>query len=701
MVKLPITNDPRQFFQRLLRLNNEKDGAKRMLVYTVQKGDTLWLIAKRYGISLESLIKANPQIKDPNKIYPGDKVKVPVPGESNHFVYTVQPGDTMWSIARKFGISLDRLIAANPQITNPDMIDVGQKINVPKTSGGGSGGGTFTYVVQSGDTMWSIARRFGVSLDALIAANPQISNPDMIDVGQKINVPKTGGGVFQYTVQSGDTLWLIAKRFGVSLNALIKANPQIENPDKIFPGQVINIPGKSHAPSPAPSPTPPPTPPTMPPVKGENNGRLYIVKSGDTFFNIAQRFALNMDSLILANPQIANCDRLRPGMQLYLPGNHYVKAGETLFSIANLYGVSLQELIRINPQIADPNVISVGQRVAIPRQPNGNMATYTVKSGDSLFKIGQGYNVSVEALLAANPQITNPDKIFPGQQIAIPGPHIVQKSESLWEIAGYYGISLNDLIAANPQIKDPDRIFPGQMVRIPVSRPQVCREEDDLDVEVDAIDVGMDVEVEEAERAFMQPPGVDYVVQRGDTLTSIAAMYNVSLESIITANPQIKDPNRIVPGQVIRIPVGAVDSICYMVKSGDSLYKIARMFGVSLNSIIAANPQIENVDLIFPGQMIRVPIRRRGNDDETDEAERETSQGMSSHPRIYVVEKGDTLFHIAKKFNTTVKQLQIANPAIGEGDMIFPGQQLIILPADMVCEYRCLDCPWFRQAQEG
>lgn len=599
----------------------EKDGAKRMLVYTVQKGDTLWLIAKRFGISLESLIKANPQIKDPNKIFPGDKVKVPLPNEGEFFVYTVQAGDTMWSIARKFGISLDALIAANPQIKNPDVIDVGQKIRVPM-SGGGKPGGTF-----------------------------------------------------QYTVQSGDTMWLIAKRFGVSLSALIKANPQIPDPDRIYPGQVINVPGK--APSP---PSPPPKP--TPPATGENNGRLYTVKNGDTFFNIAQRYALNLDSLILANPQICDPDRLKPGMQIYLPGNHYVKAGETLYSIAEMYGVSLQELIRINPQITDPNVINVGQRIAIPRQPNGNIATYTVKSGDSLYKIGQSYNVSVEALTMANPQISNPDKIFPGQKIAIPGPHIVMKGQTMWEIANLYGISLDDLLKANPDIQNPDRIHPGQMVKIPSCKKKPCPREEDESLDLRS--------------------GIDYVVQRGDTLSAIAAMYNVSVDSIVAANPEITDPDRIYAGQVLRIPVGHTKYVTYVVKQGDSLYKIARMYGVSLNNIIAANPQIENVDLIFPGQVIRVPLRRRSDEDDASDVSEDVEEERlaTNHPRIYVVQKGDTLYHIAQKYNTTVKQLQLANPGLGDGDLIYPGQQLIILPSDMVCEYRCLDCPWFRQGMD-
>src|SRR5699024_615312 len=121
------------------KVNFLKEGAS-MQHYIVEKGDTLWLIAKRFGVSLEELIRANPQIKDPNKIYPGNRINIPLPSEGGMSVYTVRPGDTMWLIAKKFGISLERLLKANPQIKDPDRIDVGQRIFIPQGHGGGGGG---------------------------------------------------------------------------------------------------------------------------------------------------------------------------------------------------------------------------------------------------------------------------------------------------------------------------------------------------------------------------------------------------------------------------------------------------------------------------------------------------------------------------------------------------------------------------------
>ncbi|WP_324718049.1 LysM peptidoglycan-binding domain-containing protein [Carboxydochorda subterranea] len=232
-------------------------------VYTVQPGDTMFLIAQRFGVSLNALIACNPQIPDPSRIFPGQRLCLPGVAPPPPFcgpgcqggVYTVQPGDTMFLIAQRFGVSLNALIACNPQIPNPSLIFPGQQLCLPGVAppppfcGPGCQGGVYT--VQPGDTMFLIAQRLGVSLNALIACNPQIPDPSLIFPGQQLCIPggppptQCGpgcrGGI--YTVQPGDTMFFIAQRFGVSLNALIACNPQIPDPSLIFPGQQLCIPG--------------------------------------------------------------------------------------------------------------------------------------------------------------------------------------------------------------------------------------------------------------------------------------------------------------------------------------------------------------------------------------------------------------------------------------------------------------------------
>jgi len=94
------------------------------------------------------------------------------------------------------------------------------------------------YVVRSGDTLWNIGRRYGVSAEELAEVN-QLQNPALLSVGQALLIPREDQ---QYTVRQGDTLWAIARRYGLPLSCLLSANPRITNPDHIRPGQILYLP---------------------------------------------------------------------------------------------------------------------------------------------------------------------------------------------------------------------------------------------------------------------------------------------------------------------------------------------------------------------------------------------------------------------------------------------------------------------------
>ena len=107
--------------------------------YTVQAGDTLSVIAARHDMSLDQLLAANPQITNPNRIYPGDQINLSAsqPGtDSPNSTYTVVAGDTLSGIAARQGVTLNELLAANPQISNPNMIHPGDELNLPSPTTG-------------------------------------------------------------------------------------------------------------------------------------------------------------------------------------------------------------------------------------------------------------------------------------------------------------------------------------------------------------------------------------------------------------------------------------------------------------------------------------------------------------------------------------------------------------------------------------
>ncbi len=217
--------------------------------YTVQWGDTLGKIAIRCGTNIAALRLANPNIGSGDWIYAGQTLTLPgayFDNGNGYATYVVASGDTLKLLAARFGTSINVLASLNG-IYNYDLIYQGQRLSVPTMSGAPAPGpipqpvpgNGATYIVQSGDTLRKIADRIGISVYDILALNPQIQNANWIFVGQVINVP---GGPTLYTVQSGDTLKIIAVRYGTSVDNLLALNPQIWNANWIYVGQVIRLP---------------------------------------------------------------------------------------------------------------------------------------------------------------------------------------------------------------------------------------------------------------------------------------------------------------------------------------------------------------------------------------------------------------------------------------------------------------------------
>jgi len=180
-------------------------------------------------------------------------------GGYGHTVHVVQPGDTVYSIARYYGISPTALAHAN-HLVNPDYIYVGQSLSIPGSNmpppSPGSPPGSGYHIVQPGDTLYSIAWRYGTTVSALVAANG-LANPNYIYVGQRLGIPgyvpmpqpQPSCGYY-YTVVPGNTLSGIAVTHGTTVHALARANG-LMYPYIIYPGQRLFVPcpggGKPHA----------------------------------------------------------------------------------------------------------------------------------------------------------------------------------------------------------------------------------------------------------------------------------------------------------------------------------------------------------------------------------------------------------------------------------------------------------------------
>jgi len=166
-----------------------------------------------------------------------------VPLPPGGFYYTVRPGDNLFRIALRFGTTIQAIVRANG-IVNPRIIHVGQVLWIPSGSTGPVN--PTIYIVQRGDTLYSIARRFGTTVQVLAAVNG-IRNPRLIYAGQRLIIPGSGTpgpappSPREYVVCPGDTLWAIALRFGTTPWAIAVAN-DLRNPNLIYPGQRLIIP---------------------------------------------------------------------------------------------------------------------------------------------------------------------------------------------------------------------------------------------------------------------------------------------------------------------------------------------------------------------------------------------------------------------------------------------------------------------------
>jgi LysM repeat protein len=228
--------------------------------YTVRKGDTLSGIAAANGTTSAAIIKAN-HLADGDHIEVGQRLVVSgaSAGATAGSTYKVVRGDTLGSIASHHGTSISAIVSLN-HLRNPNLITIGQRLQLPAGSSAASGGtttakgfkqptgGATTHVVRAGQTLSGIASRYGIPVQQIVAANGIAGG--VIYTGQQLLlVPSAGAasssaGGGKHTVRSGDTLSSIAQHFGVSLRALQAANG-ITNPNLLRIGRVLTVPAGS------------------------------------------------------------------------------------------------------------------------------------------------------------------------------------------------------------------------------------------------------------------------------------------------------------------------------------------------------------------------------------------------------------------------------------------------------------------------
>ncbi|PKF87861.1 peptidase P60 [Bacillus sp. BA3] len=223
--------------------------------YQVKSGDTLDKISKANNTTVQQLKSQNHLTS--NLIFPGQILKFNTLNTKNidkTEKYVVKLGDTLSKIAKRYNLSLSALLKLNTNISNSDRIYIGQSIRVSGQAPASSSTAktNATYKVKSGDTLDKIARVNNMTVQQLKSKNHLTSS--LIFPGQVLKVntltstPDNNKNTTDvYVVKLGDSLSTIAKRYNLSLSALLKINPNVSNSDRIRIGQTIRVSGKASA----------------------------------------------------------------------------------------------------------------------------------------------------------------------------------------------------------------------------------------------------------------------------------------------------------------------------------------------------------------------------------------------------------------------------------------------------------------------
>lgn len=186
--------------------------------YIVKKGDSLWSIASKNNTTVDNIKKLNNLSS--NNLSVGQVLKLSYNAENEDIkesnIYTVKKGDSLWLIANKYGTTVDELKNANNLKSN--SLSIGQTLIIPEKKEGTS---NISYVVKKGDSLWLIANKYDTTVEKIKSTNNLKSNT--LSIGQVLVIPSSSEFI-TYTVKKGDSLWLIANKYNTTVDNIKKLN---------------------------------------------------------------------------------------------------------------------------------------------------------------------------------------------------------------------------------------------------------------------------------------------------------------------------------------------------------------------------------------------------------------------------------------------------------------------------------------------
>lgn len=305
--------------------------------HVVQKGENVYRISLKYGVSMNAIFDANPGSREVIKV--GEALIIPLASQNRLAAntssnsYVVKKGETKFGLSKRFGISISQLEKDNPQIVNG--LQAGHVLNIssvsnrissstsPVNSNSNNSVSTGFHRIEKGETLWSISQKYNTTVSILRELNPNITITE-IGVGQEIKIPSSKttyqNSSADYVVQKGDTKYGLSKRFAMSIAQLESLNPDIKN--GLIPGQQLKLKTNSdtaeaRTQQEVTSNTAVTT--SKPVISGDEDYVLYTIKPKETVYALSKMAGMSQSEFLTLNPQLNN--GVNAGTVIKMPAN--------------------------------------------------------------------------------------------------------------------------------------------------------------------------------------------------------------------------------------------------------------------------------------------------------------------------------------------------------------------------------------------
>ena len=398
--------------------------------HKIAKGETIEVIAKKYGLSPSVLYQLNPGLS--SGFNENDLIIISKNGngQTNNepviIYHTVLPNETKYGLSKKYNISIAELERQNPHIIS--MLQKGHELKIEQKinrNNYASKGNSQAHIVQKGETLWELSRVYKVTVNQLIEEN-KANLGIYLQIGQALIIPVKKQELLQeesaemdyHIVEAGETKYGLSKRYGISINELENLNPHIVS--MLMKGHKISIPNRNGV-----QPTNTSSVNTVVAINtAKNQGfETHIVAAGETKFELSKKYNIAISELESINPQIV--DGLKTGQEINVPIIKTQSLNED------------NQAVKSQTNIEKPLVVQeeTASKSELQTQLEG-LVTYEVKPQETLYGLSKMTGLSTERLTELNPELSNGLKT--GMLLKIPSENLetlTKAKENLEEIS--------------------------------------------------------------------------------------------------------------------------------------------------------------------------------------------------------------------------------------------------------------------------